>query len=38
MKAGRQIDFTRRYAKVVEGGEGLGVMLRLEKNWIVIGD
>ena len=31
MKAGRQIEFMRRYVKVVEGGEGLGMMLRLEK-------
>ena len=37
MKARRQIEFMRRYVKVVEGVGGLGVMLRLEKNWIVIG-
>ena len=32
MKAGRQIEFMRRYVKVVEGGGGLGMMLRLENN------
>ena len=37
MKAGRQIVFMRQYVKVVEGGGGLGVMLRLNKNLIVIG-
>ena len=31
MKAGRQIEFMRRYVKVVEGGGGLGVMLTLKE-------
>ena len=31
MKAWRQIEFMRLYVKIVEGGEGLEVMLRLEK-------
>ena len=31
MKTGRQIEFMQRFAKVEEGGGGLGVMLRLEK-------
>ena len=38
MKARRQLEFMRRYVKVVEGVSLLpqGVMLRLKKNWIVI--